>query len=73
MNISVNGVIKDIEKSGLSVIDLLSLEQVASPDMVSVQVNGNILKKDSFETTVLKPEDEVEFLYFMGGGASRCL
>ena len=69
MILTVNGVRKDISSPGLSVLELLSLEEVASPDMVSVQVNGDILKKEAFGSMALKNEDEVEFLYFMGGGA----
>ena len=69
MTIIVNGAKKDITSQVLSVLDLLSLEKVASPDMVSVQVNGDILKKEAFGSTTLEDRDEVEFLYFMGGGA----
>ena len=39
------------------------------PDMVSVELNGQILKRTKFEETVLKNDDKVEFLYFMGGGS----
>jgi len=38
------------------------------PDMVSVELNGQILKRSDFENTVLKDGDKAEFLYFMGGG-----
>ncbi len=39
--------------------------------MVSVELNGQILKRSEFETTKLKDDDKVEFLYYMGGG--KCL
>jgi sulfur carrier protein len=38
------------------------------PEAVSVQLNGNFVKRENFSTTHLKENDEVEFLYFMGGG-----
>ena len=38
------------------------------PNMVSVELNGQILKRTEFEKTILKDDDKVEFLYFMGGG-----
>ena len=38
------------------------------PEMVSVELNGDILDRDAFATTQLSNDDEVEFLYFMGGG-----
>jgi hypothetical protein len=36
--------------------------------MVTVQVNGVIIDRNQFDTTPLKDGDEVEFLYYMGGG-----
>ena len=38
------------------------------PDMVSVEHNGDILDRDKFDSTQVKEADQVEFLYFMGGG-----
>ena len=38
------------------------------PDMVSVELNGEYLDRDVFDSTPVKDGDEVEFLYFMGGG-----
>ncbi|MHC4087967.1 MAG: sulfur carrier protein ThiS, partial [Planctomycetota bacterium] len=47
---------------------LLVEQKVKMPDMVSVELNGQILRRTEFEQTVLKNDDKVEFLYFMGGG-----
>ena len=38
------------------------------PEMVSVEYNGEMLERDTFDTTQVKEGDSVEFLYFMGGG-----
>jgi sulfur carrier protein len=53
---------------GLTVSELLVEQKVKMPDMVSVELNGQILRRTEFEQTALKEEDKVEFLYFMGGG-----
>lgn len=37
--------------------------------MVSVQLNGEILERDDFTSKVVGDGDELEFLYFMGGGS----
>ena len=67
MNLMVNGTA--IESSdGISVIELLREQKVKLPDMVSVELNGEILERAAFATTTLKSGDTVEFLYFMGGG-----
>ena len=36
--------------------------------MVSVQVNEEFAEREDWETTVIKEGDQVDFLYFMGGG-----
>lgn len=70
MNLVVNGKDTDIRNS-LTVSELLVQEDVKMPQMVSVELNGQILKRSEFETTKLKGDDKVEFLYYMGGG--QCL
>ncbi len=69
MRIKVNGQDKDLEQERLTVAELLALENVEAPEMVSVQVNGGFLARDGFSSARLKDGDEVDFLYFMGGGA----
>ncbi len=68
MTIYVNGK-EDVLMSALTVDELLSRNKVENPDMVSVQLNGEILKRNAFQTTSMSDGDKVEFLYFMGGGA----
>ena len=36
--------------------------------MVSVQLNGKFLSKDQYASSQLNDNDEVDFLYFLGGG-----
>ncbi len=67
MTIQINGEAVDIDGE-LTVTQLLADREVKMPDMVSVELNGNILQRDSFESTTIRDGDKVEFLYFMGGG-----
>jgi sulfur carrier protein len=68
MVIRVNGELQTIEKEPTSVAELLALNKVERPDMVSVQLNGNFVDKADYASTTLAASDEVDFLYFMGGG-----
>ena len=68
MILKVNGEAKTIVEERLSVTELLSLCTVESPEMVSVQLNGKFLGKDHYATAQLNDNDEVDFLYFLGGG-----
>ncbi len=67
MKLIVNGKDADV-RDALTVTDLLVDQGVKMPEMVSVELNGQILKRSDFEGTVLGEGDKVEFLYFMGGG-----
>ena len=66
--IQVNGEATTVD-DGATVSDLLVIQKVKMPEMVSVELNGAILERPAFSETVLKDDDKVEFLYFMGGGA----
>lgn len=65
--ITVNGEVQVVELP-LSVEELIKRNEVAQPDMVSVQVNEEFVARSEFASLQLADGDEVEFLYFMGGG-----
>jgi len=69
MNLTVNGKSAAIiGKETLSITALLAELKVETPEYVTVELNGGILDRENFETTRVSDGDEVEFLYFMGGG-----
>lgn len=67
MIITLNGEKRNLE-SAVSVSELLFLNNVEKPEMVSVQLNGNFVEKNNYKDLVVKENDEIDFLYFMGGG-----
>ena len=69
MKLVINGE-EVTSKGGLNVSELLVEQEVKMPEMVSVEINGQILRRGEFDTTVLNEGDKVEFLYFMGGGSA---
>jgi len=68
MKITINGEAKEL-REGLSITELLVVENVEMPEMVSVQLNDEFLKQDEYQATIVKEGDDINFLYFMGGGA----
>ncbi len=68
MQIKMNGVIENITEQELSITRLLKIKEVESQEMVSVQLNGTIIDSTIYGETSVSDNDEVEFLYFMGGG-----
>jgi len=71
VKIIVNGKEREILAAPLTVAGLLKILNVERPDTVSVQLNGEFVNKEDLDKTLLKDGDEVEFLYFMGGGSGK--
>lgn len=69
MIISIAGEKKEYAE-GTNVTELIEKENVDNPQYVTVTVNDEFVDRVAFDTTKLKDGDEVEFLYFMGGGAN---
>ena len=67
MKITVAGEKKEVA-DGLTVAALIEQENVETPQYVTVSVNEEFIDSGSFDTRQLSEGDEVEFLYFMGGG-----
>lgn len=53
----------------LTLSDLIKINKVLNPELVSVQVNEEFVERDVWPQTQLKDGDRVDFLYFMGGGS----
>jgi len=68
MTITVAGNKKEYE-DGLKLTELIEKEDIESPEYVTVTINDEFVESGAFETTEVKDGDEIEFLYFMGGGA----
>ena len=65
--IYVNGDVQEVNLP-LNVSELIKQNNVAQPDMVSVQVNEEFTEREDWEKIQLKEGDKIDFLYFMGGG-----
>ena len=68
MNVKVNGKEQSFDKNSISVSEMLTFCDVNQPDMVSVQLNGEFVQKENYQGSTVKEGDEIDFLYFMGGG-----
>ena len=66
--ITVNGDKQEVALP-ITVSELIKQNNVAQPDMVSVQINEEFVEREDYYTTTLSDGDAVDFLYFMGGGA----
>jgi sulfur carrier protein len=70
MIITINGKETIISENPARTVDSLLEELDVSQRLyVTVELNGEILDRAEYETTPVNEADEIEFLYFMGGGA----
>ena len=69
MQITVNGETSELKENEVNLSKLLELRKVESPEMVAVQLNGQFVEMNSYPSTYLKAGDDIEFLFFMGGGS----
>ncbi|MBS5931252.1 MAG: sulfur carrier protein ThiS [Clostridiales bacterium] len=68
MNITVAGKKTEVEE-GISITKLIEVVEVENPLYVTVSVNEEFVDSKTYDETILKENDSVEFLYFMGGGS----
>ena len=66
--ITVNGEAQEVQLP-LNLTELIKLNKVLQPEMVSVQVNDDFVDRTEWDGLQLKEGDAVDFLYFMGGGS----
>lgn len=67
MKLKINGEIKEFESNLKNISELLKALNVNSK-FVAVELNGNVVYKENFETTEVKDGDRVEVVSFVGGG-----
>ena len=68
MKVTIAGNTKDIAE-GITLAQLVIDEKVENPEYVTVTVNDEFVENHDLENVVVKENDNIEFLYFMGGGS----
>ncbi len=68
MHITVDGEKREV-KDGITLGGLIDLLKVETPEYVTVALNNEFVPGAQKRTAVLKDGDNVEFMYFMGGGS----
>ena len=65
--IKVNGESQVVELP-LTEEELIKQNNVENPELVSVQVNEEFLDRNEYANRQVEEGDEIDFLFFMGGG-----
>jgi sulfur carrier protein len=69
MTLTVNGKLITIDvKENFTVTGLLGELKVKQAEFLTVELNGEILDRNEFDSTIIQDGNQIEFLYLMGGG-----
>jgi sulfur carrier protein len=66
MRITVNGEIRELEKA-VNLNQLLELFSLPS-QRIAVELNREVVRKKDWEGIIVKDEDRIEIVHFVGGG-----
>ena len=66
MKVTVNGEIKELEE-GASLRRLLEVFSLPS-QRVAVELNREVIRRKDWESVIIKDEDKIEVVHFVGGG-----
>jgi len=67
LRILINGEGKECEE-GISLSALLELLELP-PQRIAVELNREVVRRADWKSTVLKNEDRLEIVHFVGGGS----
>ena len=66
MTIMINGEIKELE-SEVNLSRLIELFSLPS-QRVAVELNRQVVRKSDWDVTIVKDDDRIEIVHFVGGG-----
>lgn len=66
MKLSINGKIEEIS-NGINISKLLESKKIR-PEVVTIELNEQVINRAQYTETMLKEGDKLEFVYYMGGG-----
>jgi sulfur carrier protein len=66
LNLRINGVDREV-------VDNVSLKELVTqldltPERIAIELNQNVVRRSDWPSTVLKENDRVEIVHFVGGG-----
>ena len=67
MQITLNNSPETFQEDTLSVNDLLKIKNFTFK-MLIIKINGKLIKKEDFDSTFLKENDEVAVIHLISGG-----
>ena len=67
MKINLNSNTEELPHSEISVKDLLAVKKFTFK-MLIIKINGTLVKRDEYETAMIKDGDKVDVIHLISGG-----
>jgi sulfur carrier protein len=67
VKITLNNRLEELENEKICVSELLELKKF-SFKMRIIRINGVLISKEKYDSTIIKDGDDVQMLYLMSGG-----
>ena len=68
MRIKINGEPQEVEQ-GINLSKLVATLGL-KPEQIAIELNQNVVRRADWPNTLLRPDDNIEIVHFVGGGAS---
>jgi thiamine biosynthesis protein ThiS len=68
LQIQLNGEVQEVTE-GCSLSELVQLLSL-KPEQIAIELNREVIRRSEWANTTLQPEDKVEVVHFVGGGAN---
>jgi sulfur carrier protein len=67
MKITLNNRIEEFGYESISISEMLDIKKFTF-NMRIIKINGELISKDKYDTTIIRDGDDVQMLYLMSGG-----
>ena len=67
LRIQVNGESREVDEN-IALPQLVAILNLKA-EQVAIELNRQVVRRTSWETTILQPDDTIEIVHFVGGGS----
>jgi thiamine biosynthesis protein ThiS len=69
LRVQINGGPREVE-GDISLAQLITSLNLKA-EQVAIELNQEVVRRAQWETTVLRPDDKIEIVHFVGGGCTQ--
>jgi sulfur carrier protein len=67
MQITLNNRKEEFDKESMSISEVLEIKNFSFTNLV-IKINGKLIKKDAYSSSIIKAGDKVDIIHMISGG-----